>query len=349
MTVFDVAVWKDGKVRMLDQRLLPAEVIHLEFASAAEVAEAIRAMVVRGAPAIGCAAAFGVAVEAFRLARSGTPASWPEAMAEGLRLLRQARPTAVNLGWALDRLEPLLAGDPVDLPERLLREAEAIRREDIASCRAMGQAGAAILPEPPAGRPLTIMTHCNAGALATAGYGTALGVIRAARERFGEVRVFATETRPFWQGARLTAWELEQDGFEVTLMTDSMSGHAMSRGLIDAVVVGADRVAANGDVANKIGTYGHAVLARRHGLPFLVACPLSTVDFATPTGLEIPIEERPGEEVTHVRGLRIAAEGVRVFNPAFDVTPAELVTALVTERGVVHAPDAIRMRAVLKA
>ncbi|MBF0416941.1 MAG: S-methyl-5-thioribose-1-phosphate isomerase [Magnetococcales bacterium] len=348
MTVFDVAVWKDGKVRMLDQRLLPGAEVYLEFGSAAEVAEAIRAMVVRGAPAIGCAAAFGVAVEAFRLARAGRSGSWPEAMAEGLRLLRQARPTAVNLAWAIDRLEPLLAGDPDGVPERLLHEAERVRLEDIASCRAMGAAGALILPDPPSGRPLTLMTHCNAGALATAGYGTALGVIRAARDRFGEVCVFATETRPFWQGARLTAWELARDGFEVTLMTDSMSGHAMRRGLIDAVVVGADRVAANGDVANKIGTYGHAVLARRHDIPFLVACPLSTIDFATPSGDQIPIEERPDTEVTHVRGQRIAAEGIRVFNPSFDVTPADLVTALVTERGVIHAPDAIRLRALLQ-
>ncbi|MEO5347249.1 MAG: S-methyl-5-thioribose-1-phosphate isomerase [Magnetococcus sp. YQC-9] len=349
MTVFDVAVWKGGKVRMLDQRRLPDEEIYLEFTSAAEVAEAIRAMVVRGAPAIGCAAAFGVAVEAQRLARSGIPTSWPEAMAEGLARLRRARPTAVNLAWAIDRLEPLLSGEAARVPERLLAEAEAIREEDIASCRAMGLAGASILPEPPKDRPLSIMTHCNAGALATAGYGTALGVIRAARERFGAVNVFATETRPFWQGARLTAWELERDGFEVTLMTDSMSGHAMHEGLIDAVVVGADRVAANGDAANKIGTYMHAVLARRHGIPFLVVCPLSTVDFSTPTGMGIPIEERAAEEVTHVRGLRIAAQGVKVFNPAFDVTPAELITALVTERGVVHAPDAIRMRQALKA
>ncbi|MBF0627607.1 MAG: S-methyl-5-thioribose-1-phosphate isomerase [Magnetococcales bacterium] len=347
MTVFDVAVWREGRVRMLDQRHLPGAEIYHHYDSAAEVAEAIREMVVRGAPAIGCAAAFGVAVEAFRLARSGLPDSWTEAMAPGLARLRDSRPTAVNLVWALERMAPLLrSGDPARVPERLLQEAEAIRAEDIASCQAMGAAGAAILPAAPEGRPLAIMTHCNAGALATAGYGTALGVIRAARERLGQVVVYATETRPYLQGARLTAWELVQDGFEVTLMTDSMAGHAMSRGLVDVVVVGADRVAANGDVANKIGTYGHAVLARRHGIPFLVACPLSTIDLATPTGAQIPIEERVAAEVTHFAGHRVAAQGVRVFNPAFDVTPAELVSALVTERGVVQVPDALRMRAL---
>ncbi|MBF0212064.1 MAG: S-methyl-5-thioribose-1-phosphate isomerase [Magnetococcales bacterium] len=349
MTVFDVAVWRDGKVRMLDQRRLPGEEIYHDYDSAFEVAEAIREMVVRGAPAIGCAAAFGMAVEAFRLARIGPVSDWIAAMTPAVERLRHARPTAVNLVWALERLKPLLSGEPGEVPMRLLQEAEAIHREDIASCRAMGAAGAALLSRPASGRPLSLMTHCNAGALATAGYGTALGVIRAARERLGEVVVYATETRPYLQGARLTAWELRRDGFDVTLMTDSMAGHAMSRGLVDAVVVGADRVAANGDVANKIGTYVHAVLARRHGIPFLVACPLSTIDLATATGAGIPIEERAAEEVTHVMGRRMAAEGVKVFNPAFDVTPAELVTALVTERGVVHAPDALRVRALFES
>ncbi|MBF0189874.1 MAG: S-methyl-5-thioribose-1-phosphate isomerase [Magnetococcales bacterium] len=349
MTVFDVAVWKDGRVRMLDQRRLPSDEIYHDYVSAAEVAQAIRDMVVRGAPAIGCAAAFGVAVEAFRLAREGLPASWSLAMDPAMRQLRAARPTAVNLAWALDRMQPLLAGEPAGVPERLLAEAEAIHREDIASCRAMGAAGAAILPIPVGGRPLAIMTHCNAGALATAGYGTALGVIRAARDRFGAVRVYATETRPYLQGARLTAWELLHDGFDVTLMTDSMAGHAMSRGLVDVVVVGADRVAANGDVANKIGTYAHAVLAKRHGIPFLVACPLSTIDLNTPTGAQIPIEERSEEEVTHFSGQRVAPHGVRVFNPAFDVTPAELIAALVTEKGVVHSPDAVGIRGLFRS
>ncbi|MBF0614637.1 MAG: S-methyl-5-thioribose-1-phosphate isomerase [Magnetococcales bacterium] len=348
MTIFDVAVWSQGRVRMLDQRRLPNAEIYHDYGSAAEVAEAIRAMVVRGAPAIGCAAAFGVAVEAFRVrALKGVPDSWVEAMAPGLAQLRQARPTAVNLGWALDRMAPLLLTvDPEAVPERLLAEAEEIRQEDIAACRAMGALGAAILPAPPPDRPLAILTHCNAGALATAGYGTALGVIRAARARFGRVVVYATETRPYLQGARLTAWELRQDGFDVTLMTDSMTGHAMHCGRIDVVVVGADRVAANGDAANKIGTYMHAVLARRHAIPFLVACPLSTIDLATASGDHIPIEERSPTEVTHWAGQPVAADGVRVFNPAFDVTPAELISALVTERGVVQPPNESAIRAL---
>lgn len=349
MSVFDVAVWNHGKVRMMDQRLLPDEEKYLEFSSAFEVADAIRDMVVRGAPAIGCAAAFGVAVEAFRLAQNGIPLSWAEAMAPGMERLRAARPTAVNLVWALERMRPLLdRTPPAEVPARLLAEAERVREEDIASCRAMGQLGAAILPRPQ-GRPLSIMTHCNAGALATAGYGTALGVIRAARELFGEVVVMATETRPYLQGARLTAWELLHDGLDVTLMTDSMAGHAMSQGRIDVVVVGADRVAANGDAANKIGTYVHAVLARRHGIPFLVACPLSTIDLQAASGADIPIEERPAEEVTHFRGMRTAPMGVKVFNPAFDVTPAELVSALVTEKGVVHVPNTEKIRALFEA
>ncbi len=343
MAIFDVAVWKNGKVRMLDQRALPHEEIYLEFASAQEVAHAIRDMVVRGAPAIGCAAAFGVAVEAFRLAAHGLPSSWPEAMAPGLAALRDSRPTAINLVWAIERLRPLLiGGEPDRVPDRLLCEAEAIRQEDIESCHAMGRLGAAILPMT-AQRTIALLTHCNAGALATAGYGTALGVVRAATHRFDQVRVYATETRPYLQGARLTAWELLRDGIDTTLITDGMAGHLMSRGMVEAVVVGADRVAANGDVANKIGTYPLSVLANRHQIPFLVACPLSTIDWATATGADIPIEERPAEEVTHCLGRRTAAQGVRVFNPAFDVTPASLISALVTEKGVIHAPDAEKM------
>lgn len=340
MAIFDVAVWHKGKVRMLDQRALPHEEIYLEFESAQEVADAIRTMVVRGAPAIGCAAAFGVAVEAHRLAADRTPDHWPEAMAPGLAALRESRPTAINLAWALDRLSPLLHGsDPAIVPDRLLCEAEAIRQEDIESCRAMGQLGAAILPMN-ASRSISILTHCNAGALATAGYGTALGVIRAAVHRFDRVKVYATETRPYLQGARLTAWELLRDSIDTTLITDGMAGHLMTRRMVDAVVVGADRVAANGDAANKIGTYPLSVLAHRHGLPFLVACPLSTIDRATATGADIPIEERPEEEVTHCMGHRTAAKNVQVFNPAFDVTPAELIWALVTEKAAIREPNA---------
>ncbi|MBF0161837.1 MAG: S-methyl-5-thioribose-1-phosphate isomerase [Magnetococcales bacterium] len=346
MSIFDVAVWKEGKVRMMDQRALPHEEIYLEFTSAQEVAQAIRSMVVRGAPAIGCAAAFGMAVEAFRLAAQGRPDSWPLAMAEGIAHLRESRPTAINLAWAIERLRPLLeGGDPDQVPERLLREAEAIRQEDIASCRAMGRLGADILPLS-ANRSISLLTHCNAGALATAGYGTALGVIRAATQRFAQVKVYASETRPYLQGARLTAWELLKDGIDTTLITDNMAGHLISRGMVEAVVVGADRVAANGDAANKIGTYPLSVLAQRHRIPFLVVCPLSTIDLATTTGADIPIEERPAEEVTHCLGRRTAAQGVQVFNPAFDVTPAELITALVTERAVVHAPNTEKVAAL---
>ncbi|MBF0447993.1 MAG: S-methyl-5-thioribose-1-phosphate isomerase [Magnetococcales bacterium] len=339
MSIFDVAVWKNGRVRMMDQRLLPHQEVYLEFDSAKEVAEAIRSMVVRGAPAIGCATAFGVAVEAKRLAEQGVPESWSLAMAPGMTALRESRPTAVNLAWALDRMQLLLDAVPKeDVPVRLLQEAELIRLEDIESCKTMGRLGAEILPRPQ-GRPLSIMTHCNAGALATAGYGTALGVIRGAKDLFKNVKVYANETRPYLQGARLTAWELLKDGIDTTLLTDGMAGHIMSQGLIDVVVVGTDRIAANGDVANKIGTYTLAVLAKRHGIPFIVAGPLSTIDLNTATGAGIPIEERAEEEVTHCMGHRSAAEGVKVRNPAFDVTPAELVTAIVTEKGVVVGPD----------
>lgn len=340
MSVFDVAVWKGGKVCMLDQRALPHKEVYLTYGSAQEVADAIRSMVVRGAPAIGCAAAFGVAVEAFRLAAHAPPHNWPEAMEPGMTALRESRPTAINLEWALERLRPLLRGaDPALVPDRLLCEAEAISQEDIESCRTMGRLGAEKLPMTE-NRSISFLTHCNAGALATAGYGTALGVIRAAVERFDSVKVYASETRPYLQGARLTAWELLRDGIDTTLVTDGMAGHLMSQGMVDAVVVGADRVAANGDVANKIGTYPLSVLANRHKIPFLVACPLSTLALGTATGAEIPIEERPEEEVTHCLGHRTAAQGVKVFNPAFDVTPAELVTALITEKAVVPAPDA---------
>lgn len=338
MAIFDVAVWKDGKVRMLDQRLLPHKEVYLEFVSAVEVAQAIRDMVVRGAPAIGCATAFGVAVEAKRIASNGLPSSWPEAMAEGMKTLEESRPTAVNLIWALKRMQPILYTTPSDqVPERLLCEAEAIRQEDIESCQNMGQKGAAVLPMNQK-KTISILTHCNAGALATAGYGTALGVIRAAVDRFDHVKVYASETRPYLQGARLTSWELVKAGIDTTLITDNMAGHIMKLGLIDAVVVGADRVAANGDAANKIGTYPLSVLAHRHTIPFFVACPLSTIDLATESGDQIPIEERPEEEVTHCSGHRTAAMGVKVRNPAFDVTPADLIEALITEKAVVYKP-----------
>jgi len=315
-------------VRLLDQRLLPHEETWLALASATAVAEAIRNLAVRGAPAIGVTAAYALACEA----RRGASRAALEAAAEHLV---QARPTAVNLGWAVKRMAARFA----EGASTLLREAHAIRDEDEAACRRIGELGAALIPEK-----AHILTHCNAGALATAGYGTALGVVRAAFEAGKGVSVFADETRPFLQGARLTAWELQRDGIPVTLLTDGMAGWLMQRGEIACVVVGADRIAANGDVANKIGTYSLAVLARHHGLPFYVAAPWSTVDLATPSGAAIPIEERESEEVVMLAGRRIAPVGVRARYPAFDVTPAALVTAIVTERGVAREPNREALR-----
>jgi methylthioribose-1-phosphate isomerase len=315
-------------VRLLDQRLLPHEETWLALASATAVAEAIRNLAVRGAPAIGVTAAYALACEA----RRGASRAALEAAAEHLV---QARPTAVNLGWAVKRMAARFA----EGASTLLREAHAIRDEDEAACRRIGELGAALIPEK-----AHILTHCNAGALATAGYGTALGVVRAAFEAGKGVSVFAGETRPFLQGARLTAWELQRDGIPVTLLTDGMAGWLMQRGEIACVVVGADRIAANGDVANKIGTYALAVLARHHGLPFYVAAPWSTVDLATPSGAAIPIEERESEEVVMLAGRRIAPVGVRARYPAFDVTPAALVTAIVTERGVAREPNREALR-----
>jgi methylthioribose-1-phosphate isomerase len=309
-------------VRLLDQKRLPAEEVWLELTSAEEVAAAIRDLTVRGAPAIGVAAAYGVAVEARR------GADVPRLRAAAERLAR-ARPTAVNLAWAVRRISRRIGLGAAEI----LAEAHAIRDEDEASCRRIGALGAALLP-----RGARVLTHCNAGALATAGYGTALGVVRAAVEGGNAVTVYADETRPFLQGARLTAWELHRDGIPVTILTDGMAGWLMSRGEIACVVVGADRIAANGDVANKIGTYSLAVLAAHHHLPFYVAAPWSTVDLATPRGADIPIEERPSDEVVTIAGQRIAPAGVLARYPAFDVTPAALVSALVTERGVVRHP-----------
>jgi methylthioribose-1-phosphate isomerase len=309
-------------VRILDQRRLPAEEVWLELSTADEVARAIQDLAVRGAPAIGVAAAYGLAVEARRGAA-------PARLREAAEQLVHARPTAVNLAWAVRRMSRRVGLGAAEL----LAEAHAIRDEDEAACRRIGALGAPLLP--PRAR---VLTHCNAGALATAGYGTALGVVRAAVEGGNAVSVFADETRPFLQGARLTAWELQRDGIPVTLLTDGMAGWLMAKGEIACVVVGADRIAANGDVANKIGTYALAVLAAHHSLPFYVAAPWSTVDLETPTGAAIPIEERGGEEVLVVAGQRIAPVGVPARYPAFDVTPAALVSAIVTERGVVRRP-----------
>jgi methylthioribose-1-phosphate isomerase len=313
---------KADAVRILDQRLLPEREEWLVLDTAEKVSGAIRSLAVRGAPAIGVAAAYALACEARRGANPGR-------LREVAELLVRARPTAVNLNWAVRRMSRRLGLGP----DAVLAEAHAIRDEDEASCRRIGALGAPLLP--PEAR---VLTHCNAGALATAGYGTALGVVRAAFESGNPVHVLAGETRPFLQGARLTAWELQRDGIPVTVVTDGMAGWLMSRGEVSCVVVGADRIAANGDVANKIGTYSLAVLAAHHSLPFYVAAPWSTVDLSTAEGSDIPIEERASEEVLSIAGQRIAPEGVLARYPAFDVTPASLVTAIVTERGVLRPP-----------
>jgi len=318
------------EVRLLDQRLLPGEETWIALGSAELVADAIRTLAVRGAPAIGVAAAYGIAVEARRGAS-------PERLREAAALLARARPTAVNLEWAVRRMSRRI-GEPA---AAILAEAHAIRDEDEASCRRIGALGAPLLP--PEAR---VLTHCNAGALATAAYGTALGIVRAAREAGRLEHVFADETRPFFQGARLTAWELQRDGIPVTILTDGMAGWLMARGEISCVVVGADRIAANGDVANKIGTYGLAVLARHHDLPFYVAAPWSTFDTSLSTGAGIPIEERSADEVVRIFGKLVAPVGVPARYPAFDVTPAALVTAIVTERGVLRPPYLPAIRAL---
>jgi len=319
------------EVVMLDQRRLPGAVVYHRYTKPDEVALAIRDMVVRGAPAIGIAAAYALALQA-HLER-GTPQVFLMANGVAGRALGQTRPTAVNLAWAIGRMARA-AGEAAQLePEararRMLAEAEAIHREDVLACREMGRLGALEVPDG-----ATILTHCNAGALATGGYGTALGVIRAARDAGKRVRVLADETRPYLQGARLTAWELHRDGIEVEVITDNMAAHFFQRGEIQFVVVGSDRIAKNGDVANKIGTYGVAVLARAHGVPFTVAAPWSTIDLRTPDGRAIPIEERSREEVVRVGDALLVSDGIGVRHPAFDVTPAGLVDAVFTERGV---------------
>ncbi len=333
--------WRDDRLELIDQRLLPARVEYVACASAAETAAAIRDMVVRGAPAIGCAAAYGIALEAARLQQAAV-SEFTAGMDRAFDALAGSRPTAVNLFWALERMRAVFGTvRQAQSAARLLEEAHAVAAEDVAANRAMGAHGAALI-----GDGARVLTHCNAGALATAGHGTALGVIRSAVAAGKRVSVIAGETRPFLQGARLTAWELSQENIPVTLITDNMSGHLMSRGEIDAVIVGADRVAANGDVANKIGTYMVAVLAHRHRIPFYVAAPLSTVDRALADGAAIPIEERDPVEVRGHGGLQWAPAGVAARHPAFDVTPAELVTALITERGVVHEPDRVKIAAL---
>ena len=329
---------EDDVVVMIDQRKLPAQEIYVRCKTAAEVARAIRTMVIRGAPAIGVAAAMGIALGMRKSKATGTQ-KFAADFYNVCELMAGTRPTAVNLFWAIDRMKrsfaaAAAAGESVDeIKDRLDREAQLIHDEDVASCKAMGAFGAAVVPDD-----ARILTHCNAGALATAGYGTALGVIRGAVAAGKAVSVFADETRPFLQGARLTAWELVRDGIQTTVITDNMSGALMRQGKVNFVVVGADRIAANGDTANKIGTYSVAVLAREHKIPFYVAAPLSTIDLKTPDGDGIPIEERSAREVTHVGGAQLAPEGALVWNPAFDVTPHHLIAGIITERGIFRAP-----------
>ena len=325
--------WAPQGVVMIDQTRLPLEETYVTCRTYEDVADAIRRMVIRGAPAIGVAAAMGVAL-------GMVDANGCELDARFARVcdtLAATRPTAVNLFWAIERMKKVYAalkGKPLaEIRARLIEEACRVREEDIAINRAMGRNGAALVPD---GK--TVLTHCNAGALATAGYGTALGVIRAAVEAGKKIDVFADETRPFLQGARLTVWELQQDGIPATLITDSMAGHFLKSGRIGCVVVGADRIAANGDVANKVGTYSVAVLAKENQVPFYVAAPVSTLDLSLASGDAIPIEQRPASEVTHVFGHRVAPEGIGVENPAFDVTPNRYVSAIITERGVARAP-----------
>jgi methylthioribose-1-phosphate isomerase len=330
--------WQSDAVVMVDQRKLPSQEVYLRCKTPAQVAKAIKTMVIRGAPAIGVAAAMGIALGMQRSKATGTKQFATE-FQKLCDLMAATRPTAVNLFWAIERMKKVFAesaqgGCSVDeIKQRLEAEARRIHDADVASCRAMGALGAELVPAR-----ARILTHCNAGALATAGYGTALGVIRAAAEQGKQVAVLADETRPFLQGARLTAWELVKDGIDTTVITDNMTAAMMRMGNVDLVVVGADRIAANGDVANKIGTYGVAVLAKEHDIPFYVAAPLSTVDLNTPDGSKIPIEERSDREVTHIGPNRLTPEGARVRNPAFDVTPAKYVTAIITERGVARPP-----------
>jgi len=330
--------WQDDDIVMVDQRKLPADEIYVTCRTVNDVAKAIRNMVIRGAPAIGVCAAMGLALGAARSKATGTK-QFTTDFQKNCDLLADTRPTAVNLFWAIERMkrafsEGALAGESVDdLKKRLRAEADRIHDDDVASCRAIGANGAALVPAE-----ANILTHCNAGALATAGYGTALGVIRGAIAAGRKVRVLADETRPFLQGARLTAWELVKDGIDTTVITDNMAGAIMRAGDIDLVVVGADRIAANGDTANKIGTYSVAVLAKEHGIPFYVAAPWSTIDLATRDGDAIPIEERTPREVTHFGNTQLAPEGAQVRNPSFDVTPHKYITAIITERGVHRAP-----------
>ena len=337
-TTIETIEWTPDGVVMIDQTRLPRETVFVTCRDYKEVADAIRNMIIRGAPAIGVAAAMGVAIGA--LQSNDLERDMPVIC----DTLARTRPTAVNLFWAIDRMRKLYDSlkhlEPKQIQDRLVREAQLVRLEDIAINEAIGGFGAPLVPD---GK--TVLTHCNAGALATAGFGTALGVIRAAVNAGKRIDVFADETRPFLQGARLTAWELQRDGIKTTIITDNMAGHFLKSGRIGCVVVGADRIAANGDVANKVGTYGVAVLAKENDIPFYVAAPISTLDLTLKTGEEIPIEERAAKEVTHIGGVHIAPDDILIANPAFDVTPNRYVSAIITEKGVARAPytESLRM------
>lgn len=337
--------WKEDGLYLLDQRKLPQEYVELHLTTAAAVADAIRDMVVRGAPAIGIAAAYGVVTSAIEH-QTLTFEEKKQAILQDIELLAASRPTAVNLFWALDRIKALLNSDQItadNLVERLLSEANQILEEDLRANIQMGSYGAAFIGNDSS----AVLTHCNAGALATGGYGTALGVIRSAYSQGKIKEVFADETRPWMQGARLTAWEFVQDNIPVTLICEGAAASLMAQGKISWIIVGSDRIAANGDVANKIGTYSLAVLARHHGVKFMVAAPTSTIDMNTATGAEIPIEQRAESEVFGCGTYRIATEGAKAWNPAFDVTPAELVDVIVTEKGAIEKPDAAKMRKLM--
>ncbi len=327
--MYPIVEWKENKVYMIDQRLLPLEEKFIEHSDYREVAKSIKDMVVRGAPAIGVSAAMGIALGVIN-----TTDNYEEEFAKIIDTIASTRPTAVNLFWAVERMKKLFHDykhDPALLKEKIVEEALKIDTDDVAINKRMGKNGQELLKS---GQ--TVLTHCNAGALATAGYGTALGVVRAAVEAGKDITVVADETRPYLQGARLTVWELQQDNIPVKLITDNMAGYMMKKGLIDAVVVGADRIAANGDAANKIGTYSVAILAQYHNIPFYVAAPVSTIDFNCPTGEEIPIEERDKDEVIHFMNQRTARPETEVYNPAFDVTPNSMIKAIITEEKVLY-------------
>ncbi|MCZ6469523.1 MAG: S-methyl-5-thioribose-1-phosphate isomerase [Candidatus Dadabacteria bacterium] len=334
MSSFKTIEWKDNKVIMIDQTKLPNEEVYLKCQTYEDVADAIKRMVIRGAPAIGVAAAMGIALGAIKI-ETRDRAKFLGEVNKITDVILATRPTAVNLFWAGKRMLRVLdeqEGNIDQIKTRLVQEANNILEEDIEICHNIGRIGAELIKDNS-----VVLTHCNAGALATAGYGTALGVVRCAYEAGKNIKVIATETRPFLQGARLTAWELHKDGIPVSLITDNMVGHIMSKGMVDAVVLGADRIARNGDFANKIGTYSISVLAKSHGIPFYVAAPISTIDYDCPEGSSIPIEERNTAEVTHILGNRIAPD-VNVYNPAFDITPSENVSSIITEKAIVREP-----------